>query len=58
VLIIPVGTWFSAVYLGEHYVVDVLGGIAYSTVAFLAVYKLLPFLANHMAFLKKHIPKE
>ncbi len=58
VLIIPVGTWFSAVYLGEHYVVDVLAGIAYSTVAFLAVDKLLPFLADHVAFLKKHIPKD
>jgi membrane-associated phospholipid phosphatase len=25
------------VYLGEHYVIDVLGGIAYATVAVLAV---------------------
>ena len=32
VVIIPVGTWFSAVYLGEHYFVDVLGGIAYATI--------------------------
>ena len=58
VLVLPVGTWFSAVYLGEHYVVDVLAGIAYATVAFLAVEKLLPFLALHIDFLKKHIPKE
>jgi membrane-associated phospholipid phosphatase len=29
--------WFSIVYLGEHYVVDVLGGVAYAMVAVLAV---------------------
>jgi len=29
ILLIPVGVWFSAVYLGEHYIVDLLGGIAY-----------------------------
>jgi membrane-associated phospholipid phosphatase len=56
VLALPVGTWFSAVYLGEHYVVDVLGGIAYATVAFIAVEKILPLLKEHSSFLKKHIP--
>jgi len=29
--------WVAVVYLGEHYVVDVLGGIAYAAVAVLAV---------------------
>lgn len=57
VLIIPVGTWFSAVYLGEHYVVDVVGGIAYATMAFLAVELLLPLLSKHVSFLDKHMPK-
>jgi membrane-associated phospholipid phosphatase len=33
VLIFPVMVWFSAVYLGEHYVIDVIGGIAYATLA-------------------------
>ena len=42
ILLIPVGVWFSAVYLGEHYIVDLLGGIAYSTCAFIFVEKLLP----------------
>jgi hypothetical protein len=56
VAIIPVGTWFSAVYLGEHYVVDVLGGIAYATVAFIAVEKLLPLLSSRIDALKKHLP--
>ncbi len=56
VAIIPVGTWFSAVYLGEHYVVDVLGGIAYATIAFVAVEKLLPLLSSRISFLKKHVP--
>jgi membrane-associated phospholipid phosphatase len=29
--------WLSVVYLGEHYVVDILGGIAYAAVALLVV---------------------
>jgi len=58
VAIIPVGTWFSAVYLGEHYFVDVLGGIAYATAAFIAVEKILPLLSARVSFLRKHIPTE
>jgi membrane-associated phospholipid phosphatase len=57
VLILPVGIWFSAVYLGEHYVVDVLGGIAYATLAFVAVETLLPYLSKHVGFLRKYVPK-
>jgi membrane-associated phospholipid phosphatase len=56
VLALPVGTWFSAIYLGEHYVVDVLGGIAYATVAFVAVEKILPLLSGKIGFLRKHVP--
>jgi hypothetical protein len=29
--------WFSIVYLGEHWVVDILGGVAYSFAAYFAV---------------------
>lgn len=58
VLAIPVGTWFSAIYLGEHYFTDVVGGIAYATVAYLAVVKLLPWMSKKSSFLQKHIPKE
>ena len=29
--------WVVVVYLGEHYVADVLGGIAYATIAVLIV---------------------
>ena len=53
VLALPVGTWFSAVYLGEHYFVDVLGGIAYATVAFVAVEKFLPLFHGAFNFFKK-----
>ncbi len=49
VLVIPVGTWFSAVYLGEHYFTDVLGGIVYATVAFVVAIKLLPLLSQRYA---------
>jgi len=57
VLALPVGTWFSAIYLGEHYIVDVLGGIAYATVAFVAVEKILPLLSGKIGFLRKHVPE-
>jgi membrane-associated phospholipid phosphatase len=56
--IIPVGTWFSAVYLGEHYIVDVLGGIAYACIAFIAVEKILPLLSKRIDVLKRHMPIE
>lgn len=56
ILIFPVGVWFSAVYLGEHYVVDVLGGIAYAIAAFVAVEKILPLLSARIDFLRKRIP--
>ncbi len=56
-LTLPVGTWFSAIYLGEHYVVDVLAGILYATAAFVAVEKILPSLAEKIGFLRKHVPK-
>jgi membrane-associated phospholipid phosphatase len=56
IAIIPVGTWFSAVYLGEHYFVDVIAGIVYATVAFIAVEKLLPLLSSRIGFLRRHVP--
>lgn len=58
VLIFPIGVWFSAIYLGEHYVVDVLGGIAYAVIAFVAVEKILPLLSKRINVLKKHLPIE
>jgi membrane-associated phospholipid phosphatase len=56
VLAIPVGTWFSAVYLGEHYFTDVVAGIIYATLSYLAVVKLLPWLSTKNSFLRKHVP--
>jgi membrane-associated phospholipid phosphatase len=49
ILLFPIGVWFSAVYLGEHYVVDVVGGIIYATFAFLLVEKLIPQLLSRYA---------
>jgi len=46
ILVIPVGVWFSAVYLGEHYIIDLLGGVAYATFAFVFVEKLIPRLTR------------
>ena len=56
-LALPVGTWFSAIYLGEHYVVDVLGGIGYGLAAFILVEKVLPPLTVRFGFLRKNVPK-
>lgn len=38
-LLLPyvLGVWFSVVYLGEHYVVDVLAGIVYASLAYLTI---------------------
>jgi membrane-associated phospholipid phosphatase len=57
ILVLPIGTWFSAVYLGEHYISDVFAGIAYATIAFIAVEKLLPYLGEKIGFLKKQMPQ-
>lgn len=48
ILVFPVGVWFSAVYLGEHYVIDVIGGIIYATCAFLFVERILPLIMQHI----------
>ena len=44
ILLLPIGVWFSAVYLGEHYIIDLIGGIAYSTFSFFLVEKIIPRL--------------
>jgi hypothetical protein len=47
VLFFPVGVRFSSVYLGEHYVVGVLGGITYAIIASVAVeLSSLPFISS------------
>lgn len=47
ILIIPLGVWFSAVYLGEHYVIDLLAGVVYSTAAFFLAEKLITQFSLH-----------
>jgi hypothetical protein len=37
-LVYSVAVWFSIVYLADHYVVDILGGIAYAAAAYWAVF--------------------
>jgi membrane-associated phospholipid phosphatase len=56
VLIFPVGVWFSAVYLGEHYVVDLIGGVIYGTCAFFLAEKLIPLLIRRRAHVSDRSP--
>ena len=42
IFLIPLGIFLSAVYLGEHYIIDLLGGIAYSTLALFIAEKMIP----------------
>lgn len=45
----PFLVWISVVYLGEHYVIDVLAGIFYATAVYLLVY--------HFAAIKMYLKK-
>ena len=36
------GVWFALVYLGDHYVFDIIAGVLYATIAYLIVDKLRP----------------
>jgi len=40
-LIYPLGVWFSAVYLNQHYIIDLFIGLLYLTAAYLIVDRLL-----------------
>jgi membrane-associated phospholipid phosphatase len=54
ILVFPAGVWFSVVYLGEHYVIDVIGAVIYGTCAFLIAEKLIPFIVQrHSHFLTR-----
>lgn len=59
ILILPVGICFSAVYLGEHYIIDLLAGVAYATAAFFLVEKLIPRISSrysiHLSSIKDHL---
>jgi len=58
ILIFPLGVWFSAVYLGEHYIIDIIGGVAYASLAFFIAEKVIPRLTSrHFNLLKKLEPK-
>ncbi|MGB8779051.1 MAG: phosphatase PAP2 family protein [Candidatus Bathyarchaeia archaeon] len=48
IIVFPIGVWFSAVYLGEHYVIDVIGGVIYGTCAFLIAEKLIPLFMQRV----------
>jgi len=48
IIVFPIGVWFSAVYLGEHYVIDVIGGILYGTCAFFIAEKLIPLFMQRV----------
>jgi hypothetical protein len=47
-ILIPyvLGVWFTVVYLGEHYVIDVILGVLYATLAYFIVIKFRWFKSN------------
>ncbi len=55
ILVFPIGVWLSTIYLGEHYVIDVIGGIVYGTVAFLVAEKLTPFLSHRQVSISSEV---
>lgn len=48
-----VGVWFSVVYLGEHYAVDVLAGVGFATLSWMATTRIL---VPRMRSLQDHAP--
>jgi membrane-associated phospholipid phosphatase len=45
--------WIVVVYLGEHYVADVIGGVAYAAIAILIVWALSAWLARRSAAIRQ-----
>jgi len=41
--------WWAIVFTGDHYVIDVLGGIAYATAAYFAIRMLVPAMTSRRA---------
>ncbi len=48
-LLYCLGLWFSVVYIGDHYVVDVLAGVVYAVVVFFGTRAVLGVLARRRA---------
>ncbi|RKY85801.1 hypothetical protein DRQ09_06815 [candidate division KSB1 bacterium] len=52
--IYPAGTWFAAVYLNHHYIIDLIIGVIYIVVAYLITEKLLfPYVFDKLVFKKR-----
>lgn len=56
ILLLPIGVWFSAIYLGEHYIIDIMGGVIYGTCAFLLVERVIPYFLSRNARNKRNVP--
>jgi membrane-associated phospholipid phosphatase len=52
-LVYTVGVWWSIVFLGDHYVVDVIGGVAYAWAAYLVA----PRLSGWFAWLTARVAR-
>ena len=54
----PLLVWFSVVYLGEHYVIDVIAGVAYAQASFWIVYDFQKIKKYFVAFYPKGSSKK
>jgi len=53
-LVYPISIWVGVVYLGEHYVADVLAGIVYAIASYLAAPWVLKQCSKLVAMVNKH----
>lgn len=54
----PVLVWISVVYLGEHYIIDVIAGVFYASCVYLLVYKNRLLRQKVMNLIEKIIPEK
>lgn len=51
-MLYPLAIWFGVVYLGEHYVIDVLLGVVYATLSYIAAPHLLRLIQKLKIYLQ------
>jgi hypothetical protein len=53
-MLYPISVWIGIVYLGEHYVVDVVLGIIYALIAYAVAMRYIAWRTAHPSAFKHH----